>query len=379
MVASLAGPERVVLGALLPLTGPNRAVGRRALAGMLVAQRSFHVASEPSVTLIIEDSHGDVVGGYERLVQAGALAVVGPLQTSQARELVGPSGERGVPVLALTAESVGDMEDGGAVFRNFLSAHAEAQAAARVAFEQIGDRRAAVVFPDMGYGQTMAQAFAAEFRSLGGEIVAEIAYDRQSSDYVDVARRVARARPETIFLPDTGGKVAELTAFFAQENVWGLAPDQRPPARSNRIHVHYLGTSLWQDPMLLRQAASYVEGAVIPAWFSTVFTEAESRRFAGVYEAIYERRAEHFEIFAHDSVLHLRELLLDRGVSGTQGVREALSGGAWIDGAAGTYRFRSDGEPQRNLRFLRVRGGEWVVYGHAVETPLSELAPVEGM
>ncbi len=383
-LASVAGPERILIGALLPLTGSDRSVGRRALAGMLVAQRSFHVAGDPRITLVIEDSHGDAAGGYERLVELGVLAVVGPLQPGQARELIEPARQRGVPVIAMTAEAVRGADEEEAevpspVYRNFLNAVAEAQAAATLAFHALEDRRAAVVFPDMGYGQTMAYAFAEEFRRQGGEVVAEVPYDRSSSDFSDVARQVARSRPDVIFLPDTGSKVAEVTAFFAQENIWGLAPDRRPPSRSQRIHVHYLGTSLWQDPMLLHQASSYVNGALIPAWYSPVFGESETRQFAGIYEAIYDRRADHFEIFAHDTILHLRSLLLERGVSGS-GLVEALEAEEWTHGAAGRFRYRADGEPQRYLRFLRVQGGEWAVYDHRVRTPLDvdEAGALEG-
>lgn len=392
-LASVSGPDRLVIGALLPLSGPNRAVGYRALAGMLVAQRSFHVAGQPSITLIIEDSRGDVVAAYHRLVEEGVLAVVGPVETAQARLLIEPSSQRGVPVLAMTTDRIiteayqpsmvmENREDGEElveeqdlsqppIFRNFVNAIAEARAAAVLSFEVLGDRRAAVVYPDMGYGRAMSAAFSEEFRRLGGEVVASVAYDRQGTDYVDTARAVARSRPDAIFLPDTGAKVAEVTAFLAQENIWGLAPDGTRPTRTQRQFVHYLGTSLWQDQTLLHQASSYVQGALVPAWYSSVFSDGDTRRFTGSFDAIYGRRADHFEAFAYDSINRIRSLLLDRGLPDGQALAEALRSDGWTQGATGRYRFGSDGEPHRQLRYLVIEDREWSVYEHQMMTPMS--------
>lgn len=373
-LASVSGPERLVIGALLPLSGPNRAVGYRALSGMLVAQRSFHVAGEPSVTLVIEDSHGDVVGAYERLVAEDVIAVVGPLETARAQELLEISKERNVPILSLTTDRVtfernGD-EASPPVFRNFLNAVAEARAAAVMSFQVLGDRRAAVVYPDMGYGRAMSAAFIDEFRRQGGEVVAEVAYDRESSDFVSTARRVARSNPDAIFLPDSAAKVAEITAFLAQENIWGHSPDKRPSPRSQRTFVHYLGTSLWDGEIVLHQARNYVEGALIPAWYSPIFDDAESRQFSGSFDAIYGRRAYHFEAFAYDSVNQIRSLLLDRGVPNSEGITRTLRSGEVSRGATGEFHFGDDGEPQRKLRYLTIKDGQWAVFGETVMTPL---------
>lgn len=379
ILTSQAGPGRLVVGALLPLTGPNRAVGYRALSGLLVAQRAFHGALEPMVTLVIEDAASDPVAAYHRLANQGALAIIGPLDTAQARQLLEPARERQVPLMTLTADSAlprsqGEGEEFEArppVFRNFVDALAEARAAAHLSFETIGDRRATVVYPDMGYGRAMAAAFADEFRNLGGEILAEIAYDRQGSDFVDTAKRVARTEPDAIFLPDTAAKVAEISAFLAQENIWGIPADQHRNPRSKRLFVHYLGTSLWQEPVLLRQAASYIQGAVIPAWSSPAFDDQQTRQFAGNFDGIYGRRPDSFEVFAYDSMVHLRSLLIDGRISDAQGIATALVDGNWRQGATGEYRFLPDGEALRKLRFIAVDGDDWTVLPHTIQTPLN--------
>lgn len=380
-LAGLAGPDRLVIGALVPLRGANRAVGYRALSGMLVAQRSFHAAGEPGITLIIENSQDDVVEAYGRLADEGALAVVGPLRAEETEALAEVVAEYGVPVISTAAERIprhrspDDAEEGDAdeeatfLFRNFVDSIAEARAAARLAFEEMGDRRAAVVYPDLAYGRTLADAFIEEFRSLGGEVVADVEYEREASDFVQTARQVAAGQPEAVFLPDTGAKVAEISAFFAQENLWGISPEASRPD-DGRIHVHYLGTRLWQHPVLLHQADSYVEGAVIPAWYSSQFDDPDARRLAGGFAAIYDGEADDFVAFAYDSINNLRSLFLDRGAADRESIVELLGQGEWIRGATGQYSFGDDGQPRRELRYLTVDDGEWAIYDGSVMTPL---------
>ncbi|MFU8803078.1 MAG: penicillin-binding protein activator [Bradymonadaceae bacterium] len=369
-LASIGGPRRLVIGALLPLTGPNRVVGRKALAGMLVAQSAFHHHGRPEVTLVFQDSHGDVVAAFEALRGQGVSAIIGPLDAKRSRQVADAARDHGIPIISLAADRLAADEDTQAplLFRNFIQASAEARAMAKIAFEELENRRAAVIYPDIGYGRTMSEAFSRAFRELGGQIVVETSYDRTSSDFAGLARRVAEVKPDAIFIPDTAGKVAELTAFLAQENIWGHAPVKRQSARAQRTFVHYLGTSLWHDPTLLRQAASYIDGALVPAWFSPTFNNALGHDFHRRFEAIYGRSPQDFEAFAYDSVALLRHLMADRGLERPEAIREALSARNAREGVTGTYYFDARGEPSRGLRFLQVSGSEWAVFGRTYQT-----------
>ncbi len=378
-LSSQAGPRRLVIGALLPLSGPNRSVGNRALAGMLVAQQSFHVAGDPSVTLLIEDSHGDLEAAYQRLVDGGAAAVVGPLRTDDARSLKGVVESQGVPALALSADRIDEevMENGRPpLFRNFVDSIAEARAAAKIAHERLGDRRAAIVHPDLGYGHMLAMAFRDEFEARGGEVVIEVEYDRGATDYESVARQVAGARPEAVFIPDSGSKIAELSAFFAQEQMWGYPAYETAPD-DGRLYVHYLGTSLWQSPIVTAQASSYLKGAIVPAWFSPEFRDRETSQLARSFEAIFDSEVDHFVAFAYDSVQRLRQLLLDRGISNPDDIAKALYGEEWSQGATGRFAFDEAGEPRRELRYLSIGDRQWEVFEETVMTPLEGRQVIE--
>ncbi len=369
-LAAAGGPKRLAIGIMLPLTGSHKSIGQRAMAGALVAMRSFHDVGHPEVTLVFQDSQADPTEAFEALVDQDVLAIVGPLDVRRARKFAPLADQYEIPLITLTTESAsgtarrdqmdrdpeeqGDEQEQRApfVFRNFIDAAAESRAAARIAFNEIGDRKAAIVYPDVGYGDATSAAFADEFRSLGGRIVAEIPYDRTRTDFAQVAKKLARSNPEAVFVPDSAEKVAELSAFFANENIWGLAADKKPPSRTRRTLVHYLGTSLWEHPVLIRQAASYVEGATIPVWFSSAVSEGRVRQFVDRFEAIYGRQPENFEAFSYDTVNWLRSLMLERGMRRPEAIRDALLAGDQHHGVTGRAQMTAEGEPARALRFV---------------------------
>jgi branched-chain amino acid transport system substrate-binding protein len=376
-LAAVGGPKRLAVGFLLPLSGSHKAIGERAMAGALVAMRAFEHGGYPEVTLVFQDSQAKAEQAFSRLEQQAVLAIIGPLDVRRARQFAPLAKASKIPMITLTAEFADETitnkspkkpgeadesdeaseSDSSApeapfVFRNFIDATAEARAAAQIAFGQMEDRKAAVVYPEVGYGRVTAKAFAEEFRALGGQVVVEVAYDRSKSDFAHVARQVAKANPAAIFLPDSAEKVAEVTAFFANENIWGLTADHKRSKRVRRQRVHYLGTSLWEDPILIRQAANYVEGAAIPVWFSPALGTPQIDRFVRRFEAIYGHKPGNFEAFSYDTTTWLRSLMLERGMRRPVAVRDALLAGDRHHGVTGPVQMTASGEPRRALRFV---------------------------
>ncbi len=350
-MATLGGKRRLVIGVLLPLSGSNQSIGRRVMAGMLLAARAFETRQSSRVTLVFEDSNDDPEALFSTFRQREVTAVVGPLDDARARTLASHARRTNIPMLALTARP---LEEGGVddpfVFRNFMAPAAEARAVARIAFEELGDRRAVVLHPSVGYGTSLQRAFAETFRELGGQVVTSLAYDRSQSDFTSLAERAADARPDVVFIPDTASKAAEISAFLADQSIWGIAGE--PPEETDRQYVHYLGTSLWYDPILTRQASDYVRGAVVPSWFAPVFQHSPTRRFVRRFRAVFDRTPKNMEAFGFDSIAWVRRLMLDRGLHTPENLRAAWLDGTSFQGATGTVSFDERGRARRTLRFV---------------------------
>lgn len=347
------GPARkLAIGVVLPLSGRSAAAGRRALEGALVAVDAF-AGNLPTTTLVFVDSNtADPSQALARLRSAGVSAVVGPLDQKKAGDWAMAANEQELPIFVLTTEELGAAA-GDWAFRWFIDAESEARGVARVAAEQQGDERIAVLYPNIGYGRQMAEWFRAEAEAKGSAIVMFEEYDRTATDYGRLASRVATEAPDAVYIPDTAAKVGEVTAFLAQANVWGLDGTRRPSARAKRIQVHYLGTSLWNDPTLLRQAATYVTGALVPAWSSSAFVEPQSTRFFESYRAQTSRGADDLAAFSYEAISFVRHAFATGAADPLQ-LRELARTPKAYNGVTGPTRFGPRGEPVRVLRFITV-------------------------
>ncbi len=354
------GPaKRLAIGLVLPLSGAAAQAGRGALDGALVAAGAFDPKA-PVTTLVMVDSQtGSPAEHVARLRLAGVSAIVGPLDSRLAGAWAKAANDAEIPIFALTTESLGGAA-GQWGFRWFIDARSEATGVARVAVKEQGDARIVILRPNIGYGRRSAEWFATAARAAGATIVLDEEYDRTASDYSRLAARVAKLRPDAIFIPDTATKVGELTAFLAQSNVWGIDGLRRPDARAKRVQVHYLGTSLWNDPALLTQARSYVTGALIPAWSSSAFADAPSRQFFADYSRAVGRPPNDLAAFAADGVGFVRSSFAS-GHTDALSIRDAAQAKTLYRGVTGASRFGSGGEPVRTLRFISVADGTFSV------------------
>lgn len=352
-LASRGPARRLAIGVALPLTGPAASVGKRALDGALVAADAYGAGQSTTTLIFVDTAKTTANEAVARLRSLGVSAIVGPLDHDRATAWAQAANDAEVPLFALTTEPMGEVA-GDWGFRWFIDARSEARAVARIAYEEQGDRRVAVVRPGIGYGRQMAQWFVDEFEAAGGEVVLDVEYDRGDTDYSRLARKVAAQEPDAVFIPDTAVKVGEVSSFLAQANVWGIDGTLRPDAKAKRVRVHYLGTSLWQHPDLLRQARSYVAGALIPAWASAAYPSVDD--FFARYQRVSGRDAENLAAFCYDAVKFLRAGFA-AGVTDTLAVREAARAATVYRGVTGPTRFGPDGEPIRVLRFITVDDG----------------------
>lgn len=377
-LATMGTSKRLMIGALVPMQGKERPIGLRVMRGMLLAQKAFSVGQSPRLTLVFRDSTLDAQANMAWFDELGVLGVVGPIEKERVPAYAEAATAAEIALLTLSTEALpvrADQTDFPWVFRNFLDAQAEAVAVARLSATQYGDRTAAIIWPNIGYGQSMARAFKQAFEAAGGRIVAEVEYPRADTEFTRTAAKVAAAKPDAIFIADTGTKVSEITAFLAKENVWGVGGSQALD-RKSRLQTHYLGTSLWQDAFLLRQSSSYVIGATVPSWYSTAARDDASVAFTTRYKEVYAAEPTVYEAFAYDSVRWLSEVIVERGLQRPATVRDALMHGTW-KGVTGSVDFTPSGEPSRELRFVTVKGGSFapLEVTQVVEAPGTPVAP----
>ena len=153
------------VGALLPLSGRGREVGRQLLQGMQLAQ-----LDEGGPELVVEDTGGDTTktrAAMDTLVgDRGVIAVLGPVGTRTTEAAAEGARRSGVPLLSFsTSDSV--TSAGNQVFRLMYSPRDELGALVRSARSR-GLSRFIILYPNHGYGRTMERLFDQEVAAAGG-------------------------------------------------------------------------------------------------------------------------------------------------------------------------------------------------------------------
>jgi len=363
------GPDgQVRAGLLLPLTGPQAAVGR----AMLDAATLAVFQHDAPLVLLPKDTGGTPAGAAaaaQAAIGEGASIILGPLFAPEA-EAAGPVARAaGVNVLAFTTDASAARDNVFVLGQLPGPAVRRVVAAARAA----GAERFAAIVPDTPYGRVVLEAFRQAVTVSGGAVVREEIYSgnptpavQRLADYgrrrgpVDAQIRAARAQGtaegrrraaelardaripppdfDALILADGGERlraVASLLPFYDIDN---------PPVR-------FLGTPL---------IAAMPDAGREPALVGTLYAAPDEARRAA-FEA---RFAEAFGTapplvagVAFDAAAIAAVLAAERDVS-----RAAITDPNGFAGVLGIVRLLPDGTNQRGLALMEVtRGGSRAV------------------
>ena len=270
------------------------------------------------------------------------------------------------------------------VFRNSLTKSEQAVGLAYLAYEILGVRRAAILYPQNTYGSEFMQMFWREFVSRGGDIRRIESYDPSDSDVVapvkrligtkdqtlstefelcsaDEARRRSRGEGsfkacftdrkftptldfEAIFLPDGVKRASEFLPTLSFYDVKG---------------VHALGTNLWNSELLFRgKHEPSVQGAVFLDGAYTSKTNPVVQQFLAQFRQAYQSEPKGLEAQAYDTGLMLIHVLSQSRPRSPRDFQSALSKIQDLDGTVGKITITESRDAHHKLTPFVVDGPE---------------------
>lgn len=183
---------------LLPLRAPS--FQRPASAVQQGFMAAYTLENEPRIEVKLyptTDSPSEVVAAYRAAVDAGAVAVVGPLTRSAVTALA-QSDAISVPTLALNNVD-GELPPRPMLYFFALSVESEARLVARRVWAA-GKKSSGTIASGSALSRRMQAAFNDEWLKLGGLIVAELAYSGDPLRLSAIRDQLAKNPPEAIFL-----------------------------------------------------------------------------------------------------------------------------------------------------------------------------------
>lgn len=358
--------ERVRIGMLLPLSGPEGALGNALLNA---AELALFEIDDPWIELIPEDTMGTPAGAraaMEAVLKAGARVVLGPLLSTSVREVAPVAKLAGVNVIAFSTDrSVA----GDNVFLIGFSPENEVFRIVEFARSQ-GLRRFAALVPETAYGERVADSVRVATSANPRDLVRITTYPPQTDRIYDPVRELANydqrhrallemrrvvgamATDEAAALlreleeKDTLGPVNFDAVLIAEGGTMleALAP-LLPFYDIDPKLVRFLGTGLWDD------RGTLIEPSLEGGWFTGPHSR-NGRDFFEKFETAFGYQPPRISSLAYDAMVLVMALqYYDRPDPFSAAALREERGFMGTDGA---FRFRADGTAERNLAIMQV-------------------------
>jgi ABC-type branched-subunit amino acid transport system substrate-binding protein len=243
---ALAQPSGPGLGALLPLTGSQRASGQQALRALRLA------GGGASTPVVLRDTGSDPALAAQLFSSMArdpnVLAVIAPLASEELATLAPLADQLAVPLL-LPPDYRGPT--GRFAVRPSTGADDHVRALVEYAFGTLRLKRFGILYPNNANGHASMDLFQKEAVEEGATLVGIKGYSPGKSEFTAeiaaVLRWEAEGGLEAVFIPDGGPTLATL----------GSAIHVRAPK------LLLLGLASWNDRPELMRAAAGLEGAIV--------------------------------------------------------------------------------------------------------------------
>jgi ABC-type branched-subunit amino acid transport system substrate-binding protein len=395
--------NRYTIGCLLPLSGVYQAVGYRALKGIELALDRFSAQTDgPQMNIVVKDSGGSpdqTRMAMQELIDEKVAAIIGPIVTAEVAAAAAQ--EHKIPIITLTQKdnitSIGDY-----VFRNFITPEMQVNAIADYTTASLGLNRFAILYPDENYGITFMNLFWDRLVENGGKVVGLEAYNPEHTDFADPIKKLvglyyqipedlkevadfsteiederllnARVDSDQLFGQNDGDEnnqqkngeeeepeaIVDFDAIFIPDSpkTVGLIIPQL--AFYDVKDVYLLGTNLWHSNTLIKMAPQYVQGAIMPDGFFGGSAAPAVQDFVKTFEETYEEKPGFIEAIVYDSAMMLFNVLVQPDLRFKSELKNELINLSDFSGITGPTYFDENGEAQKQLYLLRVKGRRFV-------------------
>ncbi len=150
---------------------------------------------------------------------------------------------------------------------------------------------------------------------------------------------------DAVFIPDSPGKAGQIVPQLAYHDI---------------KDVYILGTNLWHSDSLIKIAEQYVQGAVMPDGFFAASPSPRVQKFVKDFEETYQETPDFIEAIVYDTAMILFNVVSREQIRYRSEIRDELLNLDVFPGVTGLTRFDENGDAQKKLYLLRVKGKKFV-------------------
>lgn len=228
---------------------------------------------------------------------------------------------------------------------------------ARVAKERLRAKRAAIVVAaDCAYCTDLADAFAGDFKRLGGSVVESISVLQSESDFSSVGKRLKASNFDVVVVPNQELSSARIISAVKDAGV------EKP----------FLGGDGWGnvgEEFFGILGDRDVTGYSVSHWHRGE-TSARSLKFLKEYRGRFKQEPNDTSVLAYDSMMLMIDAILRADGLTRAGLEKALSGTKDFEGVTGHFLFQEGRAPSKSLVLIEAKKAKFKVVGRI--EPVSE-------
>ncbi len=397
--------SRYTIGCLLPLSGPYKIYGNRALTAVELALNQFSANnSGPSIKVIIKDTASDPAKAemaVKELYDENVAAIIGPFITAESAATAAQN--KGIPIIALTQKDnitrIGDY-----VFRNFFTPGKQVETLVSFVVDALGVKKFAILYPDEKYGTTFMNLFWDQVIAHGGSVVGVESYNPTHTDFADPIKKLVGLYykvPEDLKIPDLAADEQESNESVTDSTTDPLMAspgeddenieteeNEKPeaivdfdaifipdaPTKAGLVipqlafydvtDTYLLGTNLWHSDRLITMARRYVQGAVVPDGFFAEDASENVKNFVGIYQKVFDQKPGFIEAVTYDTAMILFQMVSRPDIRFRSTLKNELERLTDFQGVTGLTSFDNEGDVRKRLYLLQIKGNRFFQLEH---------------
>ncbi len=364
---SKSNSDGMVLGMLLPTSGPYAKYGQSILDGALLAAELLGQRNIP-IDLLVYDTRADHVTATREALALAEKKVdltVGPLLSNVAATVAAGLSDKSIPLLVPAASQAGFTDLSPACFQMTPNMATIGRGMAQYAVRHRGMTTLAVITPTTVDELNMAESFADEASRLGARILAIEKYrpgETNFGPYIkDIKSSLLGPIADSTFFETLDGdtlRVGEVPVSFdglfitsGEEDLSQLLPQ----LNFYRVTTSYLGADEWNRAKVLKLGDNVLKDAVFYSSQAAMDNSLLYERFSTIYDAKFGIAPNRLNALGFDVVNILYDGWRNKN-RGPKGMIKFLSSMVGYEAASGRITF---GKLRTNLELplFTVRDG----------------------
>ena len=330
-----AQDKLIKIGGLFPMSGPGAYFGAQDKQGIELAIEQFNKTGVNGYKLEVkfEDSACSPLPATQaakRLLEQYKPHVVVGEECSDATLAIMPVMEQAkVPLLNAGSSSIKITDPGNPwTFRIMPNEVMQGVDIATHAYKRLNARTAVLLYENTNAGIGNAKVFGDTFKSLGGQILADIGFGRDVNDFTSIATRITGLGKVDIIPTYTlEGQGLRITQALAQAGV----------TKGGGGQSIQLGT-IWLPFGFEQKAGKASLGYVRIVQFDPTDKREVVQDFIRTFKAKYNQDPTHINAHAFDQILLIADVVR-RGATDAQSVRDIMAGTKNFSGVTGSVEF----------------------------------------